>query len=155
MQMSCQIVGNTFFTSLEINNLHNITPAVYKTPSVAYPTDLTFFHRPVKFFSYLMCKMVSGFLVFFVLCASQNLTELVRKKCIVVQCKRGIHLMKTFLKYFQGEFVDGGTETHFKLHNKYNAYIKAISSGKRRSGIIHTLFVEDQEIPETEMDVQD
>ncbi|XP_028397466.1 fas apoptotic inhibitory molecule 1-like [Dendronephthya gigantea] len=52
-----------------------------------------------------------------------------------------------------GEFVDGGTETHFKLHNKYNAYIKAISSGKRRNGIIHTLFVEDQEIPETDMDV--
>lgn len=51
-----------------------------------------------------------------------------------------------------GEFVEGGTETHFRLHEKYNAYIKAISSGRRREGIIHTLFVEDQEIPQTHID---
>ena len=54
---------------------------------------------------------------------------------------------------FQGEFVEGGTETHFRLHNKYNAHIKAISSGKRKQGIIHTLFVEDQEIPDVDVDV--
>ena len=49
--------------------------------------------------------------------------------------------------------MEGGTETHFRLHNKYSAHIKAISSGKRREGIIHTLFVDDQEIPETDMDM--
>ncbi|XP_048190598.1 fas apoptotic inhibitory molecule 1 isoform X1 [Perognathus longimembris pacificus] len=47
-----------------------------------------------------------------------------------------------------GEFVDDGTETHFSL-GKYDCYIKAVSSGKRREGIVHTLVVDNREIPET------
>lgn len=51
--------------------------------------------------------------------------------------------------YWQGEFTDEGTETHFALgETLHSAYIKAISSGKRRDGIIHKLFIDDQEIPE-------
>ncbi|KAL1781658.1 fas apoptotic inhibitory molecule 1 isoform X1 [Sigmodon hispidus] len=46
-----------------------------------------------------------------------------------------------------GEFVDDGTETHFSVGN-HNCYIKAVSSGKRREGIIHTLIVDNREIPE-------
>lgn len=46
-----------------------------------------------------------------------------------------------------GEFTDDGTETHFAISNQ-PAYIKAVSSGKRRQGIIHKLFVEDSEVPE-------
>ncbi|KAK6181483.1 hypothetical protein SNE40_009325 [Patella caerulea] len=46
-----------------------------------------------------------------------------------------------------GEFVDDGTETHFEI-GAHSAYIKAVSSGKRKSGIIHKLFVDDNEIPE-------
>ncbi|CAH6777853.1 fas apoptotic inhibitory molecule 1 isoform X2 [Phodopus roborovskii] len=46
-----------------------------------------------------------------------------------------------------GEFVDDGTETHFSVGN-HACYIKAVSSGKRREGIIHTLIVDNREIPE-------
>jgi len=49
----------------------------------------------------------------------------------------------------QGEFVDDGTETHFAIADGVPAYIKAVSSGKRKSGIVHTLFVNNQEIPLT------
>ncbi|XP_069080414.1 fas apoptotic inhibitory molecule 1 isoform X2 [Pleurodeles waltl] len=47
-----------------------------------------------------------------------------------------------------GEFVEDGTETHFSIGN-HDCCIKAVSSGKRREGIIHTLIVDDKEIPET------
>ncbi|XP_048455016.1 fas apoptotic inhibitory molecule a isoform X2 [Rhincodon typus] len=47
-----------------------------------------------------------------------------------------------------GEFVDDGTETHFTIEN-HDCCIKAVSSGKRREGIIHTLIMDDQEIPES------
>lgn len=43
--------------------------------------------------------------------------------------------------------MDDGTETHFEI-GAHSAYIKAISSGKRRDGLIHQLFVDDSEIPE-------
>lgn len=46
-----------------------------------------------------------------------------------------------------GEFVDDGTETHFNVGN-HDCYIKAVSSGKRKEGIIHTLIVDNREIPE-------
>ncbi|XP_034340224.1 fas apoptotic inhibitory molecule 1 [Arvicanthis niloticus] len=45
------------------------------------------------------------------------------------------------------EFVDDGTETHFSVGD-HDCYIKAVSSGKRREGIIHTLIVDNREIPE-------
>ncbi|KAL6031445.1 hypothetical protein STEG23_000940 [Scotinomys teguina] len=47
-----------------------------------------------------------------------------------------------------GEFVDDGTETHFSVGN-HDCYIKAVSSGKRREGILHTLIVDNREIPES------
>ncbi|XP_078259600.1 fas apoptotic inhibitory molecule a [Rhinoraja longicauda] len=46
-----------------------------------------------------------------------------------------------------GEFVEDGTETHFTIGN-HDCRIKAVSSGKRREGIIHTLIMDDHEIPE-------
>lgn len=46
-----------------------------------------------------------------------------------------------------GEFVDDGTETHFSI-GTHDCYIKAVSSGKRKEGIIHTLIVDNREIPE-------
>jgi hypothetical protein len=48
----------------------------------------------------------------------------------------------------QGEFVEDGTETHFTLGD-LPAYIKAVTSGKRREGIIHSLIVNNIVIPET------
>ncbi|XP_065527443.1 fas apoptotic inhibitory molecule 1 isoform X1 [Lathamus discolor] len=47
-----------------------------------------------------------------------------------------------------GEFVEDGTETHFSVGD-HSCCIKAVSSGKRKEGIIHTLIVDDREIPET------
>eukprot|EP00118_Oscarella_pearsei_P001053 m.6477 g.6477 ORF g.6477 m.6477 type:complete len:186 (+) comp15978_c0_seq1:193-750(+) len=50
-----------------------------------------------------------------------------------------------------GEFVEDGTETHFTIQGDSGAYsclIKAVSSGKRRQGIVHTLIAAGQEIPE-------
>ena len=57
-----------------------------------------------------------------------------------------------FVCYFsQGEFVDDGTETHFSLpDSSFSACIKAVSSGKRREGIIHTLIIEGNQVPETD-----
>uniref|UniRef100_A0A6I8NZA6 Fas apoptotic inhibitory molecule 1 n=2 Tax=Ornithorhynchus anatinus TaxID=9258 RepID=A0A6I8NZA6_ORNAN len=46
-----------------------------------------------------------------------------------------------------GEFVDDGTETHFSV-GSHDCYIKAVSSGKRREGIVHTLIVGERQIPE-------
>lgn len=51
------------------------------------------------------------------------------------------------MDYFQGEFVDDGTETHFEW-GKHTCYIKAISSGKKKDGIIHSLIIDGNEIPE-------
>ena len=48
----------------------------------------------------------------------------------------------------QGEFTDEGTETHFELAH-HNCYIKAISSGNRREGILHTLHVDNRIIPDS------
>ena len=50
--------------------------------------------------------------------------------------------------YNQGEFVDDGTETHFQW-GSHNCYIKAISSGKKKDGIIHSLVIDGNEIPES------
>ena len=44
--------------------------------------------------------------------------------------------------------MEDGTETHFTLGN-HDCCIKAVSSGKRRDGIIHTLLVDTTEIPES------
>lgn len=49
--------------------------------------------------------------------------------------------------FVQGEFVEDGTETHFAIGEGTPAYIKAVSSGKRKSGIIHTLFINNAEVP--------
>ncbi|GAB6019137.1 hypothetical protein CHUAL_000757 [Chamberlinius hualienensis] len=47
-----------------------------------------------------------------------------------------------------GEFVEDGTETHFTLGD-HQAYIKAISSGNKREGLIHSLIIDGFEVPES------
>ncbi|XP_031555721.1 fas apoptotic inhibitory molecule 1-like [Actinia tenebrosa] len=47
-----------------------------------------------------------------------------------------------------GEFVDDGTETHFSL-GRHNCCVKAVTTGKKRDGILHCLLIDDNEIPET------
>lgn len=44
------------------------------------------------------------------------------------------------------EFTDDGTETNFIIADRH-AVLKAISTGYRRSGINHVLFVDGKEIP--------
>ena len=39
-----------------------------------------------------------------------------------------------------GEFTDEGTETHFAIGSQ-PAYVRAVSSGNKRSGILHPSFV--------------
>ncbi|XP_057293704.1 fas apoptotic inhibitory molecule 1-like [Hydractinia symbiolongicarpus] len=46
-----------------------------------------------------------------------------------------------------GEFVDDGTETHFEI-GSHPCYIKAVSSGKQKQGIIHSLIVNGNLMPE-------
>ena len=48
---------------------------------------------------------------------------------------------------FQGEFVDDGTETHFEIEH-HVCVIKAVSSGKQKEGIIHSLILDGNEMPE-------
>lgn len=45
-----------------------------------------------------------------------------------------------------GEFVDDGTETHFMM-GEHECFIKAISSGKKRAGIVHHLIVDGEKVP--------
>lgn len=45
--------------------------------------------------------------------------------------------------------MDNGTETHFEIGD-HICYIKATSSGKRKQGVLHQLFVDDREIPQEE-----
>ena len=46
-----------------------------------------------------------------------------------------------------GEFTEDGTETHFAIGSQ-PAYVSALSSGNKREGIIHSLFVHESEVPE-------
>ncbi len=46
-----------------------------------------------------------------------------------------------------GVFGDEGTETHFAIAGQ-PAYIRAVSTGRKRTGIVHKLFIEDSEVPE-------
>ncbi len=52
--------------------------------------------------------------------------------------------MKTPSLDFQGEFVEDGTETHFEI-GKHVCFIKATSSGNKRAGIVHRLFINGEE----------
>ncbi|XP_017259996.1 fas apoptotic inhibitory molecule 1 [Kryptolebias marmoratus] len=45
-----------------------------------------------------------------------------------------------------GEFVDDGTETHFMLGD-HSCCIKATSSGKKKSGIVHSLLLDGEKGP--------
>ncbi|KAF3688362.1 Fas apoptotic inhibitory molecule 1 [Channa argus] len=45
-----------------------------------------------------------------------------------------------------GEFVDDGTETHFAVGD-HECCIKATSSGKKKSGIVHQLLLDGEKIP--------
>ncbi|KAM6945864.1 fas apoptotic inhibitory molecule 1-like [Aplochiton taeniatus] len=45
-----------------------------------------------------------------------------------------------------GEFVDDGTETHF-LVGEHECFIKAVTTGKKRDGIVHYLIVDGKSIP--------
>ena len=46
----------------------------------------------------------------------------------------------------EAEFTDDGTETNFLIADRH-AVLKAFSTGYRRSGINHVLFVDGKEIP--------
>ncbi|XP_037075815.1 fas apoptotic inhibitory molecule 1-like [Pollicipes pollicipes] len=46
-----------------------------------------------------------------------------------------------------GEFVDDGTETHFEVA-KQPAFIRAVTSGDKRQGLVYSLYVREQLIPE-------
>ena len=52
-----------------------------------------------------------------------------------------------YLSILQGEFVDDGTETHFEIGN-HACCVKAVSSGKQKEGIIHTVLVDGVIMPE-------
>ena len=45
--------------------------------------------------------------------------------------------------------MDDGVETHFVINHSHSAFIKAVSSGKRKTGIVHKLFVDETEIQES------
>uniref|UniRef100_A0A8C7X6D1 Fas apoptotic inhibitory molecule 1 n=1 Tax=Oryzias sinensis TaxID=183150 RepID=A0A8C7X6D1_9TELE len=46
----------------------------------------------------------------------------------------------------RGEFVDDGTETHFTVGD-HDCCIQAVSSGKKKSGIVHSLLLDGEKIP--------
>ncbi|XP_074652372.1 fas apoptotic inhibitory molecule 1-like isoform X2 [Tubulanus polymorphus] len=53
-----------------------------------------------------------------------------------------------------GDDDDDGAATHFEIPGApdYTAFIKAVSSGKQRQGIIHILMINGQQIPEAPPD---
>lgn len=52
-----------------------------------------------------------------------------------------INLCVYICNYVQGEFTDDSTETHFAV-GTHECCIKATSSEKKRTGVMHTLFVD-------------
>ena len=44
--------------------------------------------------------------------------------------------------------MEDGSETHFEI-KEHNCYIRAVSSGMKKPGIVHTLFIDGNEIPQT------
>jgi hypothetical protein len=56
-----------------------------------------------------------------------------------------------FFLPFQEEFVDEGAETNFEVPGAPNhcAKILAVSSGKQSQGIVHSLIINDEVIPES------
>ncbi|EYC29855.1 hypothetical protein Y032_0005g2297 [Ancylostoma ceylanicum] len=46
----------------------------------------------------------------------------------------------------QGEFVADGTETHFEV-GRHVCKIRATSSGRKRTGVVHDLYVDGEPIP--------
>lgn len=59
---------------------------------------------------------------------------------------------KILTENLQGEFIEGGTKTHFEIGDVV-CYIKATSSGKKKTGFLYQLFINDNEIsPCTEAD---
>lgn len=49
-----------------------------------------------------------------------------------------------------GEFVEGGTETHFEI-GMHPCTIASQSSGKKKTGVVHKLFIDNVQINETEV----
>ncbi|CAH1772477.1 unnamed protein product [Owenia fusiformis] len=103
----------------------------------AYEYSLEVNGKPLKKFSENQSKIMKTW----TLTVSGEPTRVVLEKDTLDVWVNGQRVEST------GEFVDDGTETHFTLGNK-SAYIKAISSGNRREGLIHSLIVDDNEIPE-------
>ncbi|KJH41395.1 Fas apoptotic inhibitory molecule [Dictyocaulus viviparus] len=62
-----------------------------------------------------------------------------------VLCKEAIHPKS--LKAILGEFVADGTETHFEI-GRHVCKIKATSSGRRKTGVVHHLYIDDDQIPQ-------
>lgn len=52
-----------------------------------------------------------------------------------------INLCICVCNYVQGEFTDDSTETHFVV-GEHECCIKATGGGKKRNGVMHTLFVD-------------
>jgi len=48
------------------------------------------------------------------------------------------------------QFIENGTETQFDIDEKSHLRLITVSSGNRRSGLVHCLFINDKEIPHTE-----
>ncbi|EPB67242.1 hypothetical protein ANCCEY_13668 [Ancylostoma ceylanicum] len=46
----------------------------------------------------------------------------------------------------EGEFVADGTETHFEV-GRHVCKIRATSSGRKRTGVVHDLYVDGEPIP--------
>lgn len=49
----------------------------------------------------------------------------------------------------RAEFVEDGTEIQFDLDERQTAGIRTVSSGNKKEGIIYSLFVDGQQIPES------
>lgn len=49
----------------------------------------------------------------------------------------------------RAEFVEDGTEIQFDLDERQTAGIRTVSSGNKKEGIIYSLFVNGQQIPES------
>ena len=49
----------------------------------------------------------------------------------------------------RAEFVEEGTEIQFDLDGSQTAGIRTVSSGNKKEGIIYSLFVDGQQIPES------
>lgn len=132
-----KLVGQESFTFGPQNKPHRGTIKIDPMGGFAYQYSLTIDGKPYKTFLDQQSKIMRTWVL-----------PVDGVMCRVVLEKDTLDIWVNGRKVeVAAEFTDVGTETHFTI-GKQAAHILNVSSGNRRTGIIHKLYIDDNEVPE-------